>query len=68
MAEKYVPRCEYCLNCTELVSSKEFFCKKHGIVPPDGSCRKFAYDPLKRAPKEHLDLPEFDASDFSLED
>lgn len=32
----------------------------------DSSCSAFRYDPLKRKPKQPVELPQFDASDFEL--
>lgn len=37
-----------------------------GVMQKDSSCSAFRYDPLKRKPKQPVELPQFDASDFEL--
>ena len=39
---------------------------KKGIVEPDGRCRKYSYDPLKRRPKKPLLVEKADPSEFEL--
>lgn len=44
---------------------RSVLCIKQGVMPPDGVCRKFRYDPLKREPL----LPpkqEFTETEFEL--
>ena len=43
------PRCAYCDKGNQ-INDEEVICKKRGIVPMDGCCRAFRYDPLKREP------------------
>ena len=62
------PKCEYCACGTRSVDGKMVLCTKRGIMEPQGKCRKFAYDPLKRVPRRAPVLPQFSQEDFSLED
>ena len=43
------PRCAYCDKGNQ-INDREVICKKRGVVPMDGCCRSFRYDPLKRTP------------------
>lgn len=43
--------CKYCENATPLATGNKLVCSKYGVVSEDYKCRKFIYDPLKRAPK-----------------
>ncbi len=60
------PNCVYCKNGT-LLSDGNLICRKYGLIQPKIDCKKFEYDSLKRIPKRPADLPEFDASDFSID-
>ena len=61
------PKCEYCTECVLTADKKTALCKRKGFTTPDGSCRKFEYDPLKRTPRaKQPPLPEFTDEDFSL--
>ena len=44
------PCCAYCQYGSR-ISNDEVVCRKRGVVPADGQCRKFAYDPLQRQPE-----------------
>ena len=46
--EKY---CKYCENATALSDPDKMLCSKLGVVSAAHDCRRFKYDPLKRAPK-----------------
>lgn len=62
------PRCFYCLKSI-LVDEQSMICKKRGIMPYNGNCKSFKYDPLKRIPPKPAILrTNFDASDFYLEE
>ena len=41
--------CIYCAYGTKL-DEQATLCKKRGVVPTDGKCMKFSYDPCKRIP------------------
>lgn len=60
-------RCSYCRHCTRL-DLDLVLCTKHGIMPEDGNCRKFSYDPCKRIPGKPkvLDLKKYEKEDYSL--
>ena len=49
------PRCAYCGKGNQL-NDREVICKKRGIVPADGCCRAFRYDPLRRTPPRPIKL------------
>ena len=61
------PRCLYCQHATPLLG-EQMTCLKKGIVSCGGSCKKFAYDPLKRVPPRPaaLKLDKLKEDDFSL--
>ena len=63
------PSCLYCRRGAR-IRENEVACVKRGIVPADGSCRSFRYDPLKRVPPRPavLHLGGLSAADFSLDD
>ncbi|MDR0249500.1 MAG: hypothetical protein LBI44_07625 [Oscillospiraceae bacterium] len=43
------PSCSCCLH-GDALDGPDVLCEKRGVVPVTGSCRRFAYDPLKRKP------------------
>lgn len=61
------PRCAYCRRGAQ-ISEREVACVKRGIMPVEGSCRRFRYDPLKRVPPRPapLETARLKESDFSL--
>ena len=61
------PRCAYCKRGAA-ISEREVACVKRGIVPMEGSCRSFRYDPLKRVPPRpvKLETEELRQEDFQL--
>ncbi|MDY6017407.1 MAG: hypothetical protein ACI4I3_01130 [Acutalibacteraceae bacterium] len=64
--KKYPPVCEYCKNGRLSPDEKSVLCVKKGLVPTDGKCRKYSYDPLKRRPKKPLIIEQADPSEFEL--
>ena len=65
---KKMPRsCSYCKYGT-CVDDERILCIKKGVVPADGKCRKFVYDPCKRIPvkAKALDFVKYNDDDFSL--
>lgn len=46
--EKY---CKYCEEAKTLSDPDTMLCSRLGVVPASHACRRFKYDPLKRAPK-----------------
>ena len=62
------PRCAYCSRANVL-DDHNMSCSKRGIVPLDGSCRSFRYDPLRRIPPRPAVLRgTFTDADFQLEE
>lgn len=61
------PRCIYCCHSSPAEAGM-VICRKKGIRPEAGKCRKFKYDPLKRVPPrpKNPDFLKFDDRDFSL--
>ena len=57
-------RCEYCAHSSEFDGS--CVCQLGKYLTPEGGCRKFAYDPLKRTPVALPPLREYDPEDFKL--
>lgn len=65
--KKIEPCCSYCQRSAPL-GDQQVMCIKRGVVPADGQCQKFRYDPLKRTPPRSA-VPDFSRlkdSDFSL--
>lgn len=61
------PRCAYCALGSQ-INEREVTCTKQGIMPMEGHCRRFKYDPLRREPPRPaaLDTSRLRAEDFSL--
>ena len=64
--KKYPAACEYCKNGRLSPDEQMVLCIKKGLVAPDGKCRKYSYDPLKRRPKKPLIVQQADPSEFEL--
>lgn len=64
--KKYPAVCENCLHGRLSPDEQTVLCIKKGIVEPDGNCRRYSYDPLKRKPKKPLLIEQADPSDFEL--
>lgn len=66
--KKIEPQCGYCLHGKK-VSERDVACVKKGIMPLEGSCRKFQYDPVKRVPPRPatLNTKRLREEDFSLD-
>lgn len=60
------PKCEYCLKAKIPLDRSEALCKYNGVMPLDGKCKKFEYDPLKRVPKKVRLDTDFSPEDFKL--
>ena len=61
------PRCAYCSRGVS-VDENQVLCRKRGVVAPEGSCRSFRYDPLKRTPTKPApaDFSHLKEEDFGL--
>ncbi|HIU35625.1 MAG TPA: hypothetical protein IAC53_03340 [Candidatus Fimenecus excrementigallinarum] len=60
------PKCAYCRHGTLSADKTSVLCKKRGVVSPDGRCRKYKYDILKRQPPHRQKPPAFSEADFEL--
>ena len=58
--------CRFCEKAALLDGGQQILCQYKGIVPEDGACRKFAYDPLKRIPRAPLKPPKLSPEDLVL--
>ncbi|MBQ6600541.1 MAG: hypothetical protein IIX36_02755 [Clostridia bacterium] len=65
-AKKYPKKCANCFFGRTPMDKTSVLCEKKGIVDPEGKCRHYQYDPLKRVPMKQLPLTEFKAEDFEL--
>lgn len=65
--KKIEKSCTYCAHGTT-IGNEAVLCTKKGVVPIDGKCRKFSYDPCKRIPPKQkaLDFNKYDDVDYSL--
>lgn len=59
--------CAYCVHGAKL-EKEQVLCAKKGIMPLEGACRKFKYDPCKRIPTKTkaMDFSKYDEHDYSL--
>jgi hypothetical protein len=57
-------KCEYCTNSSDYDGAS--VCKLNRNLSPDGNCRRFVYDPLKRAPIHLPPLKPHDADEFKI--
>ncbi|MBQ1371776.1 MAG: hypothetical protein IIY70_02475 [Oscillospiraceae bacterium] len=59
--------CSLCAHAGQ-TCGEQMLCAKRGFVSPDGSCRRFRYDPLKRIPSrfQAKDFSQFSEDDFKL--
>ena len=65
--KKIEKSCIYCAYGTKF-DDEQVLCIKKGVVPVNGKCRKFAYDPCKRIPPKQkaLDFTKYNEEDYSL--
>lgn len=59
--------CAHCVHSGK-IDDETCVCTRKGIVPADGECFRFRYDPLKRVPSRQKakDFLACDELDFSL--
>lgn len=60
---RITPSCAYCLHGADVADSTKCLINQ---MPTDGSCKRFAYDPLKRQPHGDPILPAHDPEEFKL--
>lgn len=58
--------CKYCENATVISDDDYILCSRHGIVSKQYHCKKYAYDPLKRVPKQMPPMPRLSEEDLLL--
>ena len=61
------PNCGYCKFAAG-AEPGTVICKKKGIMPESGRCRKFRYNPFQRTPPKpaRIDFTKYDDRDYSL--
>lgn len=64
--KQYDAVCRHCKNGRLAPDKESVLCIKKGIVDPDGKCRRYVYDPLKRIPKKPLKVETANPSEFEL--
>lgn len=59
--------CSYCAHGVKL-DDTSILCTRKGVMPMEGGCRQFRYDPCKRIPlkKKALDFSKYDKEDYTL--
>ncbi len=60
------PACLYCEHSKPAPDKVMVLCRRFGPVAPHYKCKKYRYDPLKRAPRPQRALPAFSAEDFEV--
>lgn len=65
--KKIAKSCSYCSHGTK-IDEEQVLCVKKGVVPVNGKCRKFNYDPCKRVPlkPKALNFDKYNKEDYSL--
>lgn len=64
--KKYPPACKYCKRGRSSPDGEIILCVKMGLVNPEGRCRSYSYDPLKRKPQRPPILKSVDPADFEI--
>lgn len=62
----YEAVCRNCKNGRLSPDGETVLCVKKGVVGPDGKCRRYSYDPLKRVPRKAPVLMTADPDEFDL--
>lgn len=57
--------CRYCEEASLLSDENTVLCNRFGVVDAAHKCRRFKYDPLKRAPKRLTAEPELEYVDIA---
>lgn len=58
--------CRFCESALVINDDDNVLCERHGIVNNSYCCKKFSYDPLKRAPLAPPALPKLSPEDVLL--
>ena len=61
------PHCGYCRHAS-FAGEGIVICEKKGVLPAEGHCRWFRYNPLRRTPPPPMlpDFSKYDDRDYSL--
>lgn len=65
-SDEIPPACAYCRYGFPTKDAERYLCEKQGVVPPDYSCRRYVYCPLKRIPRRAPKLKSYTREDFML--
>ncbi len=63
---KYPKKCSNCFFGRTPLDNQSVLCEKKGEVNPDGKCRHYKYDPLKRIPAKPIFDSDFKPEDFEI--
>ena len=63
--DDHIPKCEYCVHVRR-ENGKLVCVRRRG--PAEKACGGFAYDPLKRIPRQEARLPQYKPEDFAIDD
>lgn len=58
--------CAYCSKGRTCPGTDLILCRFLGVMEPDGFCKRFEYDPLKRVPRRAPPLTSHDPDEFKL--
>ena len=58
--------CRYCVHSIQSSAVNEIFCSYRGVMPPEGHCKKYKYDILKRKPERIQPSKNYSPEDFKL--
>lgn len=64
--KNYPKKCSNCFHGRTPLDKTSVLCEKKGVVDPEGSCRHYEYDPLKRIPAKPVLNTDFKPEDFEL--
>lgn len=64
--KNYPRKCSNCLYGRTPLDNRSVLCEKKGEVDPEGSCRRYKYDPLKRIPAKPILDTDYSPEDFQI--
>ena len=63
---QYEKMCCYCRNARAVKQMESYICGRKKVVPYDGTCRKFSFDPLKITQHITPSLDKYEKEDFEI--
>ena len=63
---EHEPQCGYCEHGKYFEGDNVILCSRNGVMQPEGSCKRFKYDPLKRPPAKINISKDYKKEDFEL--